>query len=137
MCGSNIGDDANARMRKFTELADFARVIGSHLQHGIPMRWFEAAQRKWQTEGIVVVAPRAKCWRLGAEDIRQRLFAGRFAGCPRDSNHLGLPAGQNMATILAEGHTSIWHNEQGSASCRKVRQDIRPGCAYRFEPVAF
>src|SRR6185437_7367114 len=104
---ANIGDDADAWACKRAELADFAWVIGAHLQHGITMRWLQATEGERQPEGIVIVAPGAECWRLDAKHVGNRLFAGGLPGCSGDGDNLGAPAGQDVLGVLAERQPSI------------------------------
>ena len=116
---AGIDHQPDARPRDRRKMGDLAEVVGAHLDHGIAMRGFEAAQRQRHADVVVQVAARDETRAGAAEDRARHLLDRRLAVAARDADDRaseiaapGAREGRERRQRVAHDHLRQRHRDR-------------------------
>ncbi len=88
---ADIRQDADMWLYDLTELRNFAWMIAAQFYDRVFMVFFQATEREWQAEQIIIVLPASKGGETAGKYGRNGLFGAGFTDTTRYCNDGGVP----------------------------------------------
>ena len=123
---SDVGDHADLRPRDGRQLANLARVIHAHLQHGDAAVIGQAQNRKRNAHMVIEIADRLAHRQCGGEQMRDGILGRSLAGDAGDADDRPAPARPRPARQRLQGRQRIRYRQQGVARHPSARSTTAP-----------
>ena len=128
---ADIRHHADLRFGDPRQLANLARMIHSHFDHGGPAIVGQTQNRQRHAEVIVVVADGAAGAELHAQQARDGVFGGGLAGASGDADHRSAPALSRLARQLLQRGQRVRHHQLQDFRVRPACSTIASAAPFR------